>query len=215
MLKIPILILDLDNTIYPVSSIGEELFRPLFEIMEKPEYGLGGETLEEARKDVQRIPFQKVAGKYKFPEELTQEALSLLRSLSYENDMSSFADYHLVKEYPCTRILVTSGFTKLQQSKITKLGLEPDFEEMFIIDPDLTDKVKKDIFEEIIKKHDLKKDDVIVIGDDPDSEIQAALDLGLHSILLDPNIEFDQNKAEHTVRSLKEATAIIKQKAQP
>ena len=205
MLATPILILDLDNTIYPARSIGEELFGPLFKLLEKPEYELSKDTLEDAKRDIQRVPFQKVAEKHDFPDELTSEALELLRNLSYEGEMSTFEDYHLIKELPSTRFLVTSGFTKLQRSKIEKLGLSQDFEEIFIIDPDHTDKVKKDIFEEIIKKYGLNIDDVIVIGDDPDSEIQAALDLRLHSILLDPESEFDQHKAEHTVKSLREA----------
>ena len=209
MLDTPILILDLDNTIYPVSSIGDELFTPLFQIIEKPEYGISEETLKEAKRDIQRIPFQKAAEKYDFPEELTAEALTLLRDLTYQGEMTSFQDYHFIKEYPCTRFLVTSGFTKLQQSKIDKLGLEKDFTEIFIIDPDFTDKVKRDIFKEIINKYKLQSDDVIVIGDDPDSEIQAALDLNLHSILLDPAGQFDHNKAEYTVPSLEKAVAYI------
>ena len=210
MIQLPVLILDLDNTIYPVSSIGNELFEPLFDLLKKEEYGLSPETLEEAKQDVQRIPFQKVADKYNFPEELNEKALNLLRNLTYNGEIEAFDGFDAMRKYNCTRFLVTSGFTKLQQSKITKLKLENDFTGIYIIDPEVTDKTKKDVFEEIIRKYQINGEDVIVIGDDPESEIKAATDLSLRSILIDSEGQYSGSVASQNVKSLREALKDLK-----
>jgi putative hydrolase of the HAD superfamily len=51
-------ILDLDNTIYPVHSIGNELFYTLFKLIE--ESGEYNGNLQEIKNDIMRRPFQKL-----------------------------------------------------------------------------------------------------------------------------------------------------------
>ncbi len=53
------IILDLDNTIYPVSAIGDRLFKSLFDLIENSG-GYRGD-LEEMKTRIKRQPFQIVA----------------------------------------------------------------------------------------------------------------------------------------------------------
>ncbi|WP_374164591.1 HAD family hydrolase [Arcticibacter sp. MXS-1] len=180
------LILDLDNTIYPVRSIGEELFAPLFELMNKHKGDISKEDFEQAREDIMRRPFQKVAQDYHFSNELTQQGLELLRNATYEGPMAPFPDYQTIKSIRAEKFLVTTGFLKLQSSKVDKLGIRNDFREIYIIDPDTTEKTKKDIFADILEKYGLQAEEVLVVGDDPESEIEAAAALRIDSFLYDP-----------------------------
>ena len=193
------LIFDLDNTIYPVSSIADELFPPLFRILEKPEYGMAPDTLRKAKQEIMRRPFQKVADEFSFPDEMTREALEVLRSMTFERPMQPFDDYPALKDIPARRFLVTTGFYRLQMSKVKQLQIEQDFEEIFIADPDQGNITKKDIFQEIRERHNLESGKIIVIGDDPESEIKAGNELGLRTFLLDTHGTFATS--ESTLRA--------------
>lgn len=177
------LLLDLDNTIFPVSSIGDELFAPLFDLIkEKGEYQ---GDFQEMRKHIMSKPFQWVAREYEFSEPLKQESLQMLETLTYDKPIQPFDDYSEVKKLPLKKFLITAGFTRMQLSKIRNLGIEEDFVEIFIIDPMKTDRTKKDYFRDIALKHHLQKEEVLVVGDDYDSEIKFAGELGMDAVLYD------------------------------
>lgn len=177
------IILDLDNTIYPVSSIGDELFKPLFQlILENGEYL---EDIDLIKKDIMRKPFQKVASEYSFSNKLLEKGLGFLQEVSCTMKISVFEDYNEVKNIPIKKFLVTTGFTKMQHSKVAQLGITNDFEEIHVVDPQLSDKTKKDVFADILTRFQLNSSEVLVIGDDPNSEIKAANELGIDTVLYD------------------------------
>ena len=177
------IIYDLDNTIYSVRSIGEQLFAPLFKLI--TEAGFKGDKMEEIKVEIMRKPFQMVANHFKFGKELTQKGIDLLKSTSYEGEIVPFEDYQEIKKFAANRFLVTTGFLKLQQSKIRQMGIEHDFNEIHIIDPEICQLTKKDVFTDIISRKGYSKNEVLVIGDDVNSEIKAALDLEIDAILYD------------------------------
>jgi len=183
------IIIDLDNTIYPVSSIGNILFKTLFELI--TESGEYKGDLNAIKSEIMRRPFQFVADDFSFSDELKSDALKLFLDLTYNESMEPFEDYKYVSEIPCKKFLVTTGFTKLQQSKIFQLNIKNDFERIFIIDPIQSELTKKEIFREILTDNNFTIQDVLVIGDDLNSEIKAANDLGIESVLYD-------RKSEHT-----------------
>jgi putative hydrolase of the HAD superfamily len=90
-----------------------------------------------------------------------------------------------VKDLVADKFLVTTGFLKLQQSKVEGMKIRNDFKEIHIVDPSTSDRTKKDLFAEIIERHGYHKSEVLVVGDDPQSEIKAAQDLGIDAILYD------------------------------
>jgi putative hydrolase of the HAD superfamily len=182
-MKISAIIFDLDNTVFPVSSIGEELFEPIFALIANSKEYKG--DLNAIKKDIMRKPFQKVAAEYQFSEKLLTDGINLLKSLSYHKPIRPFEDYEATRNLRCKKFLVTTGFVKMQESKIKQLGIEQDFERIYIVDPTLVNQTKKDIFKHILENHALNASDVLVVGDDPNSEIQAANELGISTVLYD------------------------------
>src|SRR5688572_7634151 len=183
------LILDLDNTLFPTSAIGDELFAPLFKLIEGNQDFTG--DLDNFKQEVMRRPFQKLAPEYGFSRELTEAGISLLNELQYHKPIATFEDYEALKNYPCRKFLVTMGFTKMQESKVNNMGIKADFEEVHIVDPELTTQTKKDIFRDIIHRHGFQLSEVLVVGDDPESEIVAARELGLDAVVYD-KMNFNQ-----------------------
>ncbi|MDI3320606.1 HAD family hydrolase [Pinibacter soli] len=179
------IIFDLDNTIYPVASIGVKLFDGLFQLVEKDK-GFQG-SIEDVKGAIQRKPFQDVAKAFHFSDDLTKAGLELLSDIEYNDVIKPFDDYLLTRNIDCLKFLVTKGFKKLQESKIRRLSLQNDFEAYYIVDPAVSDLSKKDVFNDIMKKYNLMPEDILVVGDDIHSEIQAAKDLGIDAVVYNFN----------------------------
>jgi putative hydrolase of the HAD superfamily len=203
------LILDLDNTIYPVSPIANDLFDKLFALLD--ECAEKNDTIDwvNAKDELTRRHYHLVADKYNFGNELTEKGNNLLKDLAYEEPMQPFAEYEHIRLSPLTKFLVTTGFTKLQWSKVKMLGIEKDFAEIHIVDPGLSTQTKKDVFADILKRHDYTAGDVLVIGDDPESEIKAASELGIETFLFDPENKHPEAAVSHRSVSLKEALTVL------
>lgn len=182
-MKTKAIIFDLDNTIYPVSQIGQKLFLSLFALIE--ENGNHNNKLNEIKSEIMRRPFQAVAKDFGFSEILTQACLKLLSNLTYNDRILPYSDYFLSKKIECLKFLVTTGFTNLQLSKIHCLNIKNDFQQIFIVDPEISSMTKKDYFIEIQTNHKLKSGDLLIIGDDLNSEIKAGNELGIRTVLYD------------------------------
>lgn len=177
------LILDLDNTIYPVPAIGDQLFAPLFALIKKSGDYEG--DFEEIRRTIMRKPFQQVAKQYQFGQALYDQALPLIARLVLTVPVEPFPDYEVVRKLPHKKFLVTAGFTKMQRSKIDRMGIAGDFEEVFIVDRSVSDDTKKSVFESILQQYGLAPQEVLIIGDDLESEIRAGQELGAGVVLFD------------------------------
>ena len=200
------LILDLDNTIYPVSSIGDKLFAPLFDLIKSDEHV--SDQFAQIRKEVMRRPFQLVANEFNFSKELTDKGTELLKNITYNGTIEPFDDYKLIRDLKIDKYLVTTGFKKMQQSKVEAMQLQTDFREIHIIDPSTSDKVKKDLFTDIISRHHYNKADVLIVGDDLNSEIKAAKELGVDAVLYD---KLNMYKEEKSVTRITDFAELIKQ----
>jgi len=197
------LILDLDNTIYPVSSIADYLFKQLFDLIDREGTSVNYDDLEKAKDELTRRNFQLVADKYHFSPELKAKGVELLRNMTYHLPMQPFEQYRHVRSAPHDKFLVTTGFYKLQWSKVKMLGIEDDFREVHIVDPDTSNRTKKDAFAAIMQKHSYTAADILVIGDDPESEIKAASELGIETFLFDPENRHPQTAATYKDKELK------------
>ncbi|MES2428871.1 MAG: HAD family hydrolase [Bacteroidota bacterium] len=180
------LILDLDNTIYPVSSIADNLFAQFFELLEQhPD--LDPSIIHTAKIEITRRPFQYVADDFNFSPSLKNKGIELLKTITYNEPMQPYPDYAHIRKIELDKFLVTTGFTNLQNSKVKQLGLAGDFKEIHIVDPEISTKTKQDVFKELMDKYGYAPADLLVIGDDPLSEIQAARSLNIETFLYDPN----------------------------
>jgi putative hydrolase of the HAD superfamily len=183
------LLLDLDNTIFPVPQIGHRLFAPLFALIEQE--GSHAHELDKIKDEVMRRPFQEVAKEHNFSEELTRQCMEVLKELTYNGPIEPYEDFAHVQRLPHDKFIVTTGFRKMQQSKVDQLGLARDFKEVHIIDPTTTKQLKKDVFAEIVHRHGYAKEDVLIIGDDLNSEIKAAQELGIDSLWYDKEQRYE------------------------
>lgn len=177
------LFIDLDNTIYPAASIGNDLFKDLFSLIAEDEDHLA--DLENIKKSILRKPFHHVAKEFNMSESLYEKSINHLVELEYEGKIPFFEDYVHLKKLPQTKFLITAGFTKLQTSKIKQLNLQEDFEAFYIMDFTKTDETKIHAFQKIIKEYNFKASEILIIGDDPDSEIKAGKELGIDCVLYD------------------------------
>ena len=196
------IIYDLDNTIYSVPSIGEKLFASLFQQI--TESGEHRDSMRTIKDDIMRKPFQVVAATHRFSDELTQKGINLLKELTYSGDIMPFSDYQEIKSIPGERFLVTTGFLNLQLSKIRGMNIEPDFMEIHIIDPIASQKSKKDVFADIMVRHGYTPSEVLVIGDDPESEIQAARELGIDTVLYDKYNLYSPTASKYIISDFRE-----------
>jgi putative hydrolase of the HAD superfamily len=201
------IIYDLDNTIYPVNSIGDALFEPFLALMQGyPEHD---HHIDNIKNDMFRKPFQVVATEYNFNDELSQRGLKLLEQLTYSGPIYYFEDYPLIKTISADRFLVTTGFSNLQYSKIKGMGIGGDFMEIHVVDPLQSSRTKKDVFTEIMQKYGFVADDVLVVGDDPNSEIKAAAELGIDTVLYDKYDRYQQHPALYKIGDFKELAALL------
>ena len=94
-----VLILDLDNTLFPTSAIGDEVYAPLMELIKSS--GYSGDT-EEILSMLNRKPFQHVAEKFNLGKDLTEEGTKLLTHTTYDKPIDPFPDYVFLKALPHT-----------------------------------------------------------------------------------------------------------------
>lgn len=196
------IIADLDNTIYPVISIGDILFKPLIEIIEEYREELDENKIQEIKTEMMKKPWQQIAEKHELNNELKQRGTELLEHLTYDLPMQPYDDYQYLQQVNAQKFLVTMGFMKLQQSKVKQLNLNKDFEQVIVVDPQTTEKTKQDIFKEILEQHQLSPDEVLAVGDDPDSEIKAAKGLGIVTYLFDEHGVYPPKTADYQYNTL-------------
>jgi putative hydrolase of the HAD superfamily len=201
------IILDLDNTIYDAPSIGEAVFAPIFQLIEDSD--IPQERIPAIKADMMRKPFQVVAVQQQFSPELTQKGIALLSEIDYQGKIQAFSDYGEIKSLPVERFLVTTGFSKLQYSKIRALGIEQDFKEVHVIDPTNTNQTKQTVFADILERHHYTSTEVLVVGDDPESEIKAAIELGIEAVLYDKFNRYPSHQSIPKVGDFKELLHLL------
>lgn len=78
----------------------------------------------------------------------------------------------------CVRMLVTRGAPERQRRKIERSGLGPLFEEV-VIRPIDREGTKREDFEALLRRHALRPEECVAVGDDPRDELLHAAALGM------------------------------------
>lgn len=204
-------IFDLDNCLAAANEPGEQLYAPAFVAIRRANRGrLSEKELEAAFANVWRHPLDWVAQRHGFSAEMRAAGWQEFVRLEVAQPMHGYADLAVLPTLPWRRFLVTSGFRRLQESKIRALGLASWFEGIYVDAIDEAGrKHKRGWFEEIMAKHGLAAAEVLVVGDNPDSEIEAGNQLGLKTLqILRPGVPRGDN-AKAYVRSLEELRRMI------
>ena len=179
------LILDLDDTIFPTNSIDPLIVKPFFDCLEEFNDVLSKEEFEDAKVELWKRPFHVVAKDFGFSNNMISRSLEVLNSLEFSLSIEPYDDYKYLKKIKLDKFLVTTGITKLQIAKIDCLKLKSDFNEVIIDDPTLSDGGKAEAFTNIMQKYNYLPEELLVIGDNPDSEIKAGTELGINTLLID------------------------------
>jgi putative hydrolase of the HAD superfamily len=201
------LILDLDNTIYPVSSVSDNLFAQLYKTLDQSAEDV--ERISQIKDEMTRRPFQHIADEFKLDDVLRSKMTDMLKNLTYDLPLQAYDDYAHVRLIPLDKFLVTTGFVKLQMSKIKMLDIEGDFKQIHIVDPEVSNQTKKDVFAMIMENHDYVPEDLLVIGDDPQSEIKAASALSIDTFLYDPDSKYPDAVVTHRSARLKDVLNVL------
>ena len=205
------IILDLDYTIFPTNTINRKVIAPFFKHLSKNLQNLfAKEIIAHILNDLWRDSWDVVIDKYKIPKEIFLKSVKILESLELILEISTYPDYQIIRDFKIDKFLVTTGLTSLQNCKIKALKIQNDFKEIIINDSLIETRTKFDIFSELIAKYDLNPEKTFVIGDNPNSEIQAGNELKLKTIqILRKNIVKGENAAYH-IYSFSELKDIIK-----
>jgi len=120
------IIFDLDSCLSPADEPGQELFAPAFDAITRANHGSHDvSVLQQAFADMWRLPFDFVAEKYRFTPEMKDAGWKVMAKLEVTKAMSGYGDLDVLKKLPVLKFVVTSGFRRLQESKIRALGIAP------------------------------------------------------------------------------------------
>ena len=118
------IIFDLDNCLAPATAIGQALFEPAFEAVRAVNHGtLAASHLEDALADCWVHAFDWVARTHEFSAEMFDAGWAVMRTLEVEGPMKGYEDLPELDKLDTRRFLVTSGFRRLQVSKVRALGI--------------------------------------------------------------------------------------------
>lgn len=205
------LIFDLDNCLAPANEVGEAFFQPAFDAMRQANQGhLSEQALDRAFADVWKHSLDWVAATHSFSNAMLVAGWDVFAQLEVRHALKGYPDLHTLSELPVRRFLVTSGFRRLQESKIRALGIGSFFERAIVDAIDEPGRIgKHGHFRQILDDHDLQPTQIMVVGDNADSEIAAGNQLGIKTIqTLRPGVQRTDSASGH-VLSLLELQALI------
>lgn len=205
------IIFDLDNCLASAREPGEALFQPAFDaIRAAAGHAFPEPALRAAFQDIWSHPFNWVAERHRFTNEMREAGWRVFQTLEVNTPMRGYGDLEVLGRLPLRRFLVTSGFRRLQESKIRALNLGLRVTGYHIDAIDEPNRPgKRALFERILKQFEFLPSEVLVVGDNPESEIAAGNALGIRTVqTLRPGVE-RTNAATYHIESLNELPALI------
>jgi len=196
------IIFDLDNCLAASDEPGRQLLAPTFNALRRANHGtLSAQTLERALAACWGHSLDAVARKYGFSDDMLTAGWAENSRAEVNVPMRGYPDLGAIRELPAKLFLVTSGFRRLQESKVRALAVESLFERVYIDAIDEPDrKGKEGIFAEILRTRALDAKEVLVVGDDADSEIAAGNRLGIPTVQIQrAGVPRAQNAIHHIV----------------
>lgn len=209
------IIFDLDSCLAAADEVGQQSFEPAFAAIRAVNDGsVSDEKLQAAFSECWRVAFDAVAEKYCFTNCMREAGWLVFRKTEVNQPMFGYGDLAVLKELPAKLFLVTSGFRRLQESKVRALGFAQWFVGIYIDAIDEPNRLGKfGLFQQLLATHGFRPEDVLVVGDNPDSEIEAGNRLGMQTIqILRPGVSPSKNATRH-IQGLAELTAILQSTA--
>ncbi len=197
-------VFDLDNTLYDATTIPPSVLAPAIDAVRRANTGpdaIPNDVLEAAIQSARRLGFLTVAERHALPtflrtawREAYQGLVVTTRLYPYPDVLPSLAALDLIK------LLLTTGFRGMQESKIAALDISHLFDGIYIdtLDAAGAGPGKRRLLEQILDTHHLASQEVLVIGDSPENEIAAGNAVGaVTAQILRPGIEFSDTAQYH------------------
>jgi len=197
-------IFDLDNCLSAAEAVGQELLEPVFATIRRHSLGHFSESdMTAIIVDLWRLPLDDIFDKYRFPQATRDATWNTYSQLEVKKPMQAYDDIGILPELPVMRFLVTTGFRRFQESKIRALGISSLFTEIRVDAIDEAGKKgKQNHFADIMERRRLRPEEVMVVGDNAESEIVAGNNLGLTTVqILRPGVPRGTN-ADHYIEGL-------------
>jgi len=171
-------------------------------------------ALDAAFRDCWVHPFDWVAAHHRFTDRMRAVGWAALREIAVQAPMHGYGDLELLPSLGDLRFLVTSGFRRLQESKIGALGIAPHFASVVVDAVDEPDRRgKEQVFVDLLREFGLDREEVLVVGDNAESELAAARRLGIASVqILRPGVVQASGVGAH-VRDLRELADRLRDRA--
>ncbi len=207
-------VFDLDNTLYDATTIPPDVLAPAVDAVRRANVGpdaIPGDVLEAAIQSARRFGFLTVADRRGLPEFLRAAWREVYRGLVVTSRLHPYPDVLPgLAALDLLKLLLTTGFRGMQESKIAALEIAHLFDGIYIDTLDAgAGPGKRRLLEEIRETHHLKSHELLVIGDSAENEIAAGNALGAVTVqVLRPGIEFSE-AARYHVATLAELPALL------
>ena len=175
-------IFDLDMCILDTHTLTGLFFQPVLDVLYNS--NLPPELKEKINYQLWTTSLDDAIEMFSVPGDIAERMKEAYRRIEVPDGIKTFGDEEYIRDLSVKKILVTTGYRKFQETKIEKLDIADLFDEIIIDELDYTKKRKgkKKIFGELLKKNEWKEDEVLVVGDNPISELGAAKSLGISTV---------------------------------
>ena len=197
-------LLDLDNTLYDYETCNEYAKSELFRRIED-DLGISGaeKAFDEARKSVKKSLEKTASGHSRLlyiGKALEALGVSPFHSVRYHDFFwekyfekmqlfDSVVDFLEHAKKSGMKICIVTDFTaEIQMRKMMHLGIERYMDFMVSSEEVGEDKPSPKVFLMALEKLGMKKEDVIMAGDDEEKDIKGAENSGIRAVKADPSI---------------------------
>jgi FMN phosphatase YigB (HAD superfamily) len=193
-------VFDLDHTLFDPHTVPRASFNEVESYVRRVATGLLPETvLDAAFADAWRLPLDRVVMLHQLPSVVSTAWRDAACALEVTEPLPPFADVvGGLEQLSVRRFLLTTGFRRLQESKLRQLGLTALFEAVYIDTLDPPGPCgKRVLLERLLLEHSLGASEVMVVGDCADDELSAGRALGMvpvqvlrPGVVPDPDVEW-------------------------
>lgn len=203
------IIFDLDMCILDTYSLTGPFFKPVLDVLHTSQLSVEEKTKIEAQ--LWTTSLDDTIKLFAIPNDIAAAMRAAYLNVQVPDGIYTYGDEAVIRTMPQKKFLVTSGYTKFQQSKIDKLGIADLFDGIIIDASDIPEqrKGKKAIFQEIMQANGWLPAEIMVVGDNPLSELAAGKAIGMITVqTLRPTV-VKWPEADYHVSSLNELKNII------
>lgn len=182
-------IVDFDMCIFDTHSIGE---RALDAVIEPLRRRWPDVLCAQVLATLWTTALEDVVVLYQIPDAVAEQMRRAHQMLTVPETACTYGDERYLRAIPAYRVLVTSGYQLWQEAKIRKTRVARLFDRVIIdaVDNPNTRKGKMRIFQELMDEHAWLPGEVMVVGDNPHSELRAGKELGMITVqTLRPTVE--------------------------